>query len=554
MNVIGEKLSHFSPTFPRMAQILIVEDEYIIAANLQENLESLGYGVVGIESSAAGAIAKAAKLQPDLVLMDIRLQGEMDGIQAAQEIWNRLQIPVIYVTGHSDKSTLERAKVTFPFGYILKPVKERELYVAIETALNRYEREQFFSIVLRQSGDGIIIVDTQCRVKYLNRVAEVLTDWEHNEATDQDLMTVLNLIDEDTQQPIANPVQEAFQQQKIFYLNSRVMLITKTGRTLPVSDSVAPLLDNRGDLTGAVIMIRDDTPRRLQEEHNLAVQRAQLMERQMEELQQLNQLKDELLNTVSHELRTPLANIKMAIQMLEIILDQQMLPLTELQATARSQQMEKCLRILREQCDQELSLVNDLLELQRLNSGRAIIDSKPINILEWVPHIIETFQASIWQREQCLQVLLPPEPPPLVSDLTLFTHILRELLTNACKYTPPGEVITVSAQQVEERLRLLVSNSGAEIPPDELAHVFDKFRRIPENDRWNQGGTGLGLALVKNQVTYLGGTIRAESSAGQTCFIVELPLSPPDSTALESTALETTALETSESGCGHDSP
>src|SRR5512141_2743958 len=94
-----------SSTLPsKKAQILVVEDEYIIAENLRENLESLGYSVSDIASSAIEAIEKAEELQPDIVLMDIRLQGEMDGIQAAEQIWNRLQIPVIYITGHSDRS------------------------------------------------------------------------------------------------------------------------------------------------------------------------------------------------------------------------------------------------------------------------------------------------------------------------------------------------------------------------------------------------------------------------------------------------------------------
>ncbi|BDI17032.1 hypothetical protein ANSO36C_28340 [Nostoc cf. commune SO-36] len=123
-------------------KILIVEDEYILALNLQESLELLGYTVSDIADSAETAIDKAAELLPNLVLMDIRLRGEMDGIEAAQLIWNRLQIPVVYITGHSDKSTVERAKMTFAFGYILKPVKEQQLYVAIQTALNCYQREQ----------------------------------------------------------------------------------------------------------------------------------------------------------------------------------------------------------------------------------------------------------------------------------------------------------------------------------------------------------------------------------------------------------------------------
>jgi len=123
-------------------RILIVEDEYILAMNLQEILESLGYTILDIADSAETAIDKASELLPNLVLMDIRLRGEIDGIQAAEQIWNLLQIPVLYITGHSDKSTVERAKLTNAFGYILKPVKEQQLYVAIQTALNRYQHEQ----------------------------------------------------------------------------------------------------------------------------------------------------------------------------------------------------------------------------------------------------------------------------------------------------------------------------------------------------------------------------------------------------------------------------
>lgn len=509
-------------------QILIVEDEYVLAANLKEILESLGYGILGMVSSAAAATEMATGSRPNLVLMDIRLQGDMDGVEAAEHIWNQLQIPVIYVTGHSDRNTVDRAKMTFPFGYILKPVKRNELYVAIEIALNRCEREQFFSNVLRRMGDGVVVVDHQYRVKYLNQVAERLTGWQHNQARHQDLMTVLNLVDEETRQPIENPVRTAFQHDSMVYLNDRVLLTHKDGSTLPITDSVAPLLDNLGNLTGAVLVFRDDTHRQLQEEHKLALQNTQRMEHQVEELHWSNQLKDDFLSTISHELRTPLAVIKMAIQMLEITLDKRMPSPSAAETNAQSQQEEQYLKILREQCNHELALVNDLLELQHLGKDGTPLVLTPIELSNWIPHIAETFEAYAQQQQLHLQLLLPSALPPLVSDLAMLTRILKELLTNACKYTPPEGMITVSAQQVEERVQLVVSNSGVEIPAEELPRIFDKFYRIPTSDRWQQGGTGLGLALVKKSATYLGGSIWAESDAGQTRFIVELPLSPPD--------------------------
>jgi CheY-like chemotaxis protein len=109
-------------------RILIVEDERIVSMDMQRRLKNLGYDVVGAAVSGEEAIHKAETYRPDLVLMDIMLEGQMDGIEAAEIVRGRLDIPVIYLTAYADTPTLERAKVTEPFGYILKPFEERELH------------------------------------------------------------------------------------------------------------------------------------------------------------------------------------------------------------------------------------------------------------------------------------------------------------------------------------------------------------------------------------------------------------------------------------------
>ena len=106
----------------------------------------------------------------------------------------------------------------------------------------------------------------------------------------------------------------------------------------------------------------------------------------------------------------------------------------------------------------------------------------------------------------------------------MLKRILLELLDNACKYTPSGETITVAADVVAEKVRVSVSNSGVEIPAQEGDHLFDKFYRISSNDLYKQGGIGLGLALVKQLVKRLGGTIELENCVGQTTFVMEFPL------------------------------
>ena len=524
-------------------RVLVVEDEYILAINLQESLESLGYTVLDMADSAEAAIEKATQLLPNLILMDIRLRGDMDGIHAAEQIWHRLQIPIIYVTGHSDHSTVERATLTSPFGYILKPIKEQELYVAIQTALNRYAREQFLSSVLRGMGDGVIVVDTELRIKYINQVAEVLTGWRWNEAKDKMLIKVIQLIDEQTRLTVENPIIAALEQESIIYLGSGVLLVAKDGTTIPIADSATPLRDNSGVITGAVLVFRDDTQRRLIEERNLAAERAQQLEIQVAELQRLNQLKEDFLATTSHEMRTPLSNIKMAISVLENILDQQ--GILNLKASSPSESVGYYLTILREQCEQELDLVDNLLHIRMLDADVYPLELTSIQLQNWLPHVAEYFQERALARQQTLQVSVPSDLPPLVSDLASLTEIVSELLNNACKYTPPEGEITLDVRVIYTTKSLInqngksgvldnlqvpyfqitISNSGVIIPKKEQSRIFEPFYRIPQSDRWQQSGTGLGLGLVKKLVEYLEGTIEVTSFQGWTRFIVKLPLS-----------------------------
>ncbi|WP_414569544.1 response regulator [Nostoc sp. CCY 9925] len=544
--------------------VLIVEDEYILAINLQESLESLGYIVLDIADSAEGAIARATKLRPNLILMDIRLRSGMDGIEAAGQIWRDLQIPVIYVTGHSDKSTVERATLTSPFGYILKPIKEQELYVAIQTALNRYNREQFLTSVLRGMGDGVIVVDTELRVKYINQVAEALTGWRWDEAKDKILTEVIKLIDEQTQLTVENPIIAALQQQTIIYLGSRVLLVGKDGTTIPVADSATPLRDNNGVITGVVMVFRDDTQRRLIEERNLAAERAKQLEIQVAELERLNQLKEDFLVTTSHEMRTPLSNIKMAISVLENILDRQSVFNSE--ASFSSEIVARYLNIMRDQCEQELDLVDDLLYMRMIDADAYPLELTSIQLQNWLPHVAEGFEARVREQQQMLQVRVYPDLPPLVSDLASLTEIISELLNNACKYSPDNEQIQVTAEIVDITKSLInedaessvlhnlkvpyfqikISNSGVEISIDEQSRIFDPFYRIAQSktqdqsqvfdqiypivqsDRRQYGNTGLGLALVKKLVEYLQGTIEVNSSQGWTNFIVKLPVLPSE--------------------------
>lgn len=238
---------------------------------------------------------------------------------------------------------------------------------------------------------------------------------------------------------------------------------------------------------------------------------------QVEQLASLNRMKDEFLNTISHELRTPMSNIKMALQLLELVLERQGLLYP---GSAANQYFQ----ILREESDQEIRLINDLLDLAQLDGDLEPLDYTSIDPYAWIPHIAEPFLERARQQQQTLHIVLPPNLPLLITNLESLERILTELLQNACKYTPPKEQIYLTVQPTPDQLQICVTNTGVEIPASECSRVFDRFYRVPSNDPWKHDGIGLGLALVKKRVVQLGGTVGVESGKGQVRFVVTLPV------------------------------
>jgi PAS domain S-box-containing protein len=266
----------------------------------------------------------------------------------------------------------------------------------------------------------------------------------------------------------------------------------------------------------------------------IALRQARLYQKaqaQVEELEKLNRLKDDFLSTVSHELRTPMTNIKLSTQMLEISLHK-----SNLLNTPTSGPLEKYLKILHAECKRETTLINDLLDLSRLEAGAEPLVLEPVFLSHWLQRFVEPFVERARNQQQQLQVEVSPSILPVMTDTFYLERLLGELLNNACKYTPKKEKITLTVIQEASaaeapadggaRFILLVRNSGVEISTSELPRIFDKFYRIPNNDPWKHGGTGLGLTLVKHMVDTLGGTIQVSSGEGATCFRVELPADP----------------------------
>jgi len=249
-------------------KILIVEDEGIVAMDIRQHLEGFGYDVVGTAYSGEQAITQATENRPQLVLMDIILKGGIDGISAAQTIIESLHIPIVFLTAYSDVATLERAKVTGAYGYLIKPFRPDELRTTIEVAMYKHEMEkklleseQWFAKTLHCLSDAVIATDGDARVRFMNPVAEELTGWQFDEVKGTDIGDMLTLIEETHRSPIANPVRKVLNNVESTDCRTSALLVAKTGEEIPVDESTAPIRDPAGILLGAVLILRDITTR-----------------------------------------------------------------------------------------------------------------------------------------------------------------------------------------------------------------------------------------------------------------------------------------------------
>jgi PAS domain S-box-containing protein/putative nucleotidyltransferase with HDIG domain len=246
-------------------KILVVEDESIVARDIRNMLLTLGYEVTAVISDAEEAVTAAKKEQPHLVLMDIMLKGNISGVEAADQIYSGLNIPVVYLTAYADETTLQRAKKTEPFGYLLKPFEERELKSTIEIAIYKFgmemklrERERWLTTMLQSIEDGVIATDIKGNITFMNPLAETLTGWEQAKAIDKPLNKVYKILDAKKKSERAISIEDILTGDE-YLLPGNIVLVSKKGKSVPVDHRAAPITDEAGRTSGVVLAFRDIT-------------------------------------------------------------------------------------------------------------------------------------------------------------------------------------------------------------------------------------------------------------------------------------------------------
>ncbi len=241
-------------------KVLVVEDEGIVAMDLRRTLEGFGYQVPAMAISGSEALEMARETRPDIVLMDIRLEGQMDGIDVALKLKSSLDVPVVFLTAYGNETTLQRAKTAQPFGFLLKPFQERELRSAVEVALYKHgmerklrQRESWLDAILRGMADCVIATDAAGFITFMNPPAERLTGRTLDQVRELTLVKLLRLVD-DARAPI--PLDTIFDRAGIHGVASAI-LIGADQRETPVDLSVTRLQNDKGRPEGVVVVFRD---------------------------------------------------------------------------------------------------------------------------------------------------------------------------------------------------------------------------------------------------------------------------------------------------------
>ncbi len=495
------------------AKILVVEDEVIVARTIVNQLTQLGYSVVGRASSGAAAIEQANSTQPDLVLMDVVLKGEMDGITAASQICSEHDIPVVFLTAYADESTLQRAKNTLPLGYIVKPFSPAELRVAVELALFKHQVEQelrsnqaYLATLLRSMNDAVIATDEEGLVTFMNPAAETLTGWREAEAFGKEAVEVLHLVDEVTDLPSEHPVAQVLKTQEVASLKEFTALVNRQGDRIPIGDSASPIHRQPGELSGVVVVFWDMS----------AYRQSKLLEKALEKEQELHQLKTQFVSTVSHEFRNPLAVIRTAAELLDLR-----------GATLLDEKMKTYVQRIKASVQQMNQLMEDVLLMGRIEAERLQFLPTVVDLRQLCQDILE--ECSLYRTDTHQVVFTPPnESLETWMDENLLRLILTNLLSNALKYSPMGGRIDLTYRYEAEgdgngkTVIFSVQDQGIGISDSEQAQLFESFFRA--SNAQSIQGTGLGLAITKQCIELHQGQIEVVSQLGAgTTFTVVLP-------------------------------
>jgi PAS domain S-box-containing protein len=499
------------------ARILVVEDEPELAAEVEQTLVELGYDVVGRAARGDEAIARAEQRRPDLVLMDIRLRGDRDGIETAAEIRDRFRLPVVFMSAHTDEATLGRARRSSPYGYVVKPFTLGELWTAVEIALERHaletklrEGERWFQTTLRSIGDAILCTDVDGKVTFLNQRAEKLLGFRFDEAEGRAANDVFRVVEERSRTDVGLPLTAVLRGEVPPPMREGLLLLDRGGESIPIDASVAPITDDNKVL-GAVVIFRDLSDRRI-------------LQRRLEFADRLAAL-GTMAAGIAHEVNNPLAVIMANLAMLSEAQSRSSKgntpsPTTRDEAAwLDSVTAGELLADAVTAADRVRRIVADLRSFTTPDdAGEGPVDVE--RALKWA------LQSTAREFRHRARVVTSFDRLPLLAGSEVrLGQVFVNLLVNAAHSIPPGqannnEVRVKAHADARGWVVVEVSDTGSGIPPEIRGRIFDPFFTTKPTGM----GSGLGLSVCLGIVKSFGGEISVDSEYGRgSVFRVMLP-------------------------------
>ncbi len=482
-----------------MNDILIVEDEGLIALDLKRKLELAGYRVSGIDDNGPDALASVERTRPAMVMMDIRIHGSQDGVEVAGEIRRRFDIPVIFTTAHADRETLERARITEPYGYIVKPFHAVDFRAQIEVAIWKHKMEQklraseaWLSTTFRNTADALISTDAQGDVILMNPPAESLTGWTGAEARGNPLLEVLQLFEEATGRPAANPLNAIHEGRDPGAIRRAYKQFRRDGSGPTIVETVFSTSYADGQLQGLIVVFRDITAQRMAEKDSRRRDKinalAQLAAGLGEELAELQDTMDGALRRLISKADTSTSRLLGKVQ----------------------------------ECgERQGSIIAQLVELGTSNSQAVRLD-----LNQMLAGMEPKLRKALGPLRPLKLRLTPGLAPVEASRDELEVNLLR-VLAEARKAMPDGGTVEISTELdgpagSPQNVRLTIRDSGRPAPgaTDRLLEPYSAGR----------GGQkpGLSLALVHRFVALCGGRMELENAGGAgAAYVFSFPAAEP---------------------------
>jgi PAS domain S-box-containing protein len=482
-------------------KILIVEDEHIVALDIKMHLERYGYEVPAMFPSGEEALAHVDVIGPSLVLMDVKLSGNLDGLQTAEEIRRRYNIPVIMLTAYADEATVQRAKITQPFAYIIKPFEERELRTAIVIALYRHRmeqeivrRERLFSATLASLGEGVIVTDPSEWVTYINAKAQELLSVSENAWLQQPLAELMRL---------EQGIPDGFTEQET---DAVELMVRPDGTRVPVEQTTKPLIDEYGRNSGSVLVFEDITER-LESERELARSREEF--RQAQKMEAVGRLS----GGIAHDFN----NLLTVIMGYSRLMKQDVADLDD----AHREQLQSDIDGIQKAAEKSVNLTRQLLAFSR----RQILKPEAVDINRTVADLEKMLRRLLTERIRLYLSLRATSAFAFV-DQGQVEQIVLNLVVNARDAMTDGGTLTIrSANQEISTAQtsatgtippggyvvLTVEDTGVGMDAETIQSIFDPFFTTKEQGQ----GTGLGLATVYGIMKQMAGYIRVESEPGK---------------------------------------